>query len=480
MNPNPGDYIDAGENVTVRCTEDTEYVVIGAGEQHHTDIETLDSLYPDDPVVVVIGASGVGKSTLANFLAGKSHEDPLGYQAGTPLNEESVTKSATAKRVRWRGTGDYFILVDTPGLADPAGTDADREQFKEVIRVLKYEVKHINALLHVVKGTDTRALQHLQKNMKLIKFMFGDAVRDHLAYSVSFWSHYEFSEEHRDSFRARRNLKHQKLFKNRNVTADVFFVDPIDALPQNLKERKMELYRGSAGSLEAQENEVDDLKTWIWNKTSFNCQKSCDYVEGLFETRSPYPTIKSGDHYGSLQVTYDKMPTLDCMVSAMFVEQVQPKQISWWHNDTKIEIGYDNIVSGAIDNDFVYRATLKSNDSALTDAGSHVFSCRYGRIKSRYDFTVTVLPITHCVWSQWAQFGQCSKTCGGGWKTRSRTVKEQAQNGGQPCHGQQQEIADCNTNGCPGMTTFFLTSSLSILVTLIASHSLENGIGFFQ
>ena len=448
-----GDYIDAGDNVTVRCMEDTvdDYVVIGTGESD-PDIETLDSLYPDDPVVVVIGASGVGKSTLCNYLVGKSHDDPFGYQAGIPLNEESVTKSATLKRVRWRGTGHYFILVDTPGLADPAGTDADREQFKEVIRMLKYEVKHIHALIHVVKGTDTRALQHLQTNMRLIKFMFGGAVRDHLAYSVTFWSHYEFSEENRDNFRARRNLKHQVLFKNSNITADVFFVDPIDALPQHLMERKMELYRESEGSLKTQENELKDLKTWIWNKTSFNCQKSCDYVEGLFETRSPHPTIKSGDQHGSIQVTKGRMPSLDCMVSAMFVEQVQPKQISWWHNGTKI--GDNHIVSGTISDDFLYEATLTLNDSALTDAGTHVFACRYGRVKSRYDLTLTVLPIIDCTWAQFGDWSQCSSTCGGGWKTRSRTVQEQAQNGGQPCHGQQQEIVDCNTHGCPGITTF--------------------------
>lgn len=255
--------------------------------------------YPD-PVVLVIGASGVGKSTVCNFLAGFSDGDPNGFDTGTPITGESVTKTAEVRRVQWRGTGKYLTIVDTPGLSDPAGKDTDREQFKNVLSVLKYQVGSISAIIHVVKGTETRKLPHVRLNLQLFKFMFGEAMKTNLINYVSFWSHYEhMHEEDRDDFRARRDLEQQELFNEPNITVPTVFVDPIDALPRSLMNTKLNLYRFVKGSKLIQEEELEKLETFIWNQTTqFHCSSKCNYVEGIFDTRSPYPTVKSGDQYG--------------------------------------------------------------------------------------------------------------------------------------------------------------------------------------
>jgi hypothetical protein len=50
--------------------------------------------------------------------------------------------------------------------------------------------------------------------------------------------------------------------------------------------------------------------------------------------------------------------------------------------------------------------------------------------------------------SGWGDYGECSKTCGGGKKTRTRTVTQEKKNSGAACPALSEE-ADCNTQDCP-------------------------------
>ena len=42
--------------------------------------------------------------------------------------------------------------------------------------------------------------------------------------------------------------------------------------------------------------------------------------------------------------------------------------------------------------------------------------------------------VCDCIWNDWGSWGQCSKTCDEGTKSRKRTVARQAVNGGQTCN----------------------------------------------
>lgn len=60
-----------------------------------------------------------------------------------------------------------------------------------------------------------------------------------------------------------------------------------------------------------------------------------------------------------------------------------------------------------------------------------------------------------CVYAQWSQWSQCSKTCNVGSRYRNHTLLEPAVNGGKcdlAC-----ETEDCNIHPCPGI--IFLTSA---------------------
>ena len=55
----------------------------------------------------------------------------------------------------------------------------------------------------------------------------------------------------------------------------------------------------------------------------------------------------------------------------------------------------------------------------------------------------------NCHWSNWAAWGSCSRTCGGGSKTRYRS-KNGPYWGGIQCSGSASSSTSCNTHGCPG------------------------------
>jgi hypothetical protein len=55
-----------------------------------------------------------------------------------------------------------------------------------------------------------------------------------------------------------------------------------------------------------------------------------------------------------------------------------------------------------------------------------------------------------CVLSSWEAWTECSKSCGGGEKSRKRTIQTPAKNGGEGCVGTVAESAACNEQVCDG------------------------------
>ena len=62
-----------------------------------------------------------------------------------------------------------------------------------------------------------------------------------------------------------------------------------------------------------------------------------------------------------------------------------------------------------------------------------------------YGLHVTV----DCQWSAWT-FGACSKNCGGGQRTKTRT-KVVTENSLGSCYGDPSTSESCNTHECPGI-----------------------------
>ena len=66
-------------------------------------------------------------------------------------------------------------------------------------------------------------------------------------------------------------------------------------------------------------------------------------------------------------------------------------------------------------------------------------------------------------WSNWL-IGNCSKLCGGGNKTKTRTCNNPAPScGGSNCIGESEETVECNTMPCIGM---YICITLYLLIVL--------------
>ena len=55
----------------------------------------------------------------------------------------------------------------------------------------------------------------------------------------------------------------------------------------------------------------------------------------------------------------------------------------------------------------------------------------------------------NCEWGPWGPYSKCSKSCGGGKQSRTRSKSVVESNGG-ACYGFPTEIVTCNTQNCPG------------------------------
>ena len=55
----------------------------------------------------------------------------------------------------------------------------------------------------------------------------------------------------------------------------------------------------------------------------------------------------------------------------------------------------------------------------------------------------------HCEWGDW-NIGDCSHSCGGGVRTRTRTPKVSAMRGGEECKGPSRMDENCNLQNCQG------------------------------
>ena len=75
------------------------------------------------PHIIILGSTGVGKSSLANVLIGES---PTCKNCTFPVcsGADSCTKETTYAVQPWLGDGQVFTVVDTPGFGDSDKEDS--------------------------------------------------------------------------------------------------------------------------------------------------------------------------------------------------------------------------------------------------------------------------------------------------------------------------------------------------------------------
>ena len=73
--------------------------------------------------------------------------------------------------------------------------------------------------------------------------------------------------------------------------------------------------------------------------------------------------------------------------------------------------------------------------------------------------------IVDCEWNDWIN-GTCTKSCGRGTMTNTRTKKFPAAHGGEECDGAAAIEDSCNVQNCPGNEIFYCLLSCSEIFQL--------------
>ena len=125
--------------------------------------------YPD-PRILIVGATGVGKSSLANVLIGC---DPLADGCTFPVGRgyTYTTRETKIGTGKWLGTGQEITVVDTPGFGDSSGRDILLIQ--EMTDVLNNQLGYTNTIMLVLEANTPRFTSGLEDMLKEMTAIFG-------------------------------------------------------------------------------------------------------------------------------------------------------------------------------------------------------------------------------------------------------------------------------------------------------------------
>ena len=152
-----------------------------------------------EKVIMVVGATGAGKSTLingfANYLFGIEWEDNFRLRVIDANEDQSVSQTTnitayTFPKVAGMYTSNGLTIIDTPEFGDTRGISRDREistQIKEFFSVRGSEgIDQINGVLFVTPASSPRLTATQLYVFEAILGIFGNDIRDNIFLMTTF------------------------------------------------------------------------------------------------------------------------------------------------------------------------------------------------------------------------------------------------------------------------------------------------------
>merc|ERR1719228_1489181 len=167
-------------------------VVVVSSLYQCATINTNEDRYPS-PRVVILGATGGGKSSLANVLLGRDKNyQGSGFQNGcfrVSTGLDSITKATCADQGYWLGDVDQqrFTVIDTPGFGDRLVEE--EKTIESLVTTLRDEIKYVHVFIIAFKQTDNRMTNSLRSMISLFEKMFGNKFWDNAILEATHWNH---------------------------------------------------------------------------------------------------------------------------------------------------------------------------------------------------------------------------------------------------------------------------------------------------
>jgi GTP-binding protein EngB required for normal cell division len=171
------------ENYQILIEDETKYLNNNINSYTLSNLNEEEILKAKENGFILIGKTGTGKTSLLNVLFG----DDVGKVGYSSKSETKITSYYCIKEK----IGDkyiYFCIIDTPGLFDTNGEEADDSQKKEIIKLISRKKIKIKGLLFLANFQNERF--DASEQISLIQYNSIFPLKDFWKHLIIIFTHY--------------------------------------------------------------------------------------------------------------------------------------------------------------------------------------------------------------------------------------------------------------------------------------------------
>jgi len=293
------------------------------------------------PRIVILGGTGVGKSSLANVLIGrdKNYQNPdsdgcFNVGAGT----EAVTKATCPQAGSYLGNqkGPKVTIIDTPGFGD----DVKRQQttIDELVDVLKDDVKYVHVFVIAFNGESPRITIALKGMISLFQKMFGVQFWNNTIFEVTRWAFDPRSVRNRkekgeseEKWQEEWNNKfHNEFNISRSINLKAVFIDTFYKESDPNEKQKFDAYTTQLMEFADSRKffECKDIKIALTEL--LEAQKKLDELEDQLERRNRNPNDICYKTYCLTPAQYGSLIGLGMLILGLIIGTLAICGIQRW------------------------------------------------------------------------------------------------------------------------------------------------------
>jgi len=407
------------------------------------------------PRILLLGATGVGKSVLSNQLLGCYFKDESCQEFSVGHGSLSHTNVTQFKFGNYLGKGKCVTIIDTPGVLD--FSDRDYEHAMEIVNVIKNDIKTIDVFLVLFDGSKPRFQRPVVELLKLYESMFSSDIWRSTITQFGFWKHDEDSVEERleeqEMNETRKHNEWNKHYKEKvgiDIEIPSIFIDSVFPIFSK-KDRHIRKVENQPKAKLAFQMFTQKLLTLAMGMPEYTCADNCKAPDEFFMGA---PVMKSNN----VSARENSPLTIICQIWKGY-QGTAAENYEWKYNGETIY--KKETVSGkdepviTISAGWGERITVQE---VASPGAAHVIETQVTfltfeeSLAGKYSVhnehestqnTVDVSLMTDGHMGEWQEWQACSKTClqeqeNPGMRERKRSCVP-PKNGGLPCQ-QDEEI----------------------------------------